>query len=249
LLNKLRIMASDPADHPNFTRHTTHFWQQLCSVADFGPNTEFSLTPPYRFGYPARLPDGRYLVLPIRQLAGAEGRAVASLIANQASFEVVRVLADSMVQLARQTPCDAIVGLPTLGLAFAPLVAEGLGHERYVPMGYSQKFWYQDELSIAVQSLTTPTQPKRLFLDPNQLELVAGRRVLIVDDAVSTGGTLSSAITLLERAGAQVVGALVAMRQGHAWRQRLGPAWAERVAGVFDSPRLVRCEGGWCPEA
>jgi adenine/guanine phosphoribosyltransferase-like PRPP-binding protein len=244
-------MGSDHNDHPHFVRPTTHFWQALCSAGELAPNNpnaEFALTAPYRFGYPARLPDGRYLVLPIRQVAGAEGRAVASLIANQASFHVVRALAEVMIHLAQQMPCDAIVGLPTLGLAFAPLVAEGLGHGRYVPMGYSRKFWYQDELSTAVQSLTTPNQPKRLFLDPNQLELVAGRRVLIVDDAVSTGGTLSSAITLLEQAGAQVVGAVVAMRQGHTWRQRLGPVWAERVAGVFESPRLVRCEGGWCPE-
>jgi adenine/guanine phosphoribosyltransferase-like PRPP-binding protein len=242
-------MASDPLHPQTFTRATTHFWQQLHAVSDFGPNTDFSLTPPYRYGFPAALPSGRYLVLPIRQVAGAEGRAVASLIANQASFEVVRALADSMIDLARQTPCDAIVGLPTLGLTFAPLVAEGLGQRRYVPMGYSQKFWYQEDLSIPVQSLTTPTQAKRLYLDPNQLELVAGRRVLIVDDAVSTGGTLSSAITLLERAGAQVLGAVAAMRQGHAWRQRLGAVWSDRVAGVLDSPRLIRCEGGWCPEA
>ncbi len=244
-------MASDPSDQADFVRPTTHFWQTLCLASDLGPanpNAEFSLTAPYRFGYPARLPDGRYLVLPIRKVAGVEGRAVASLIANQASFAVVRALADAMVHLAQQNACDTVVGLPTLGLAFAPQVAVGLGRPRYVPMGYSRKFWYTDALSVPVQSLTTPDQAKRLFLDPNQLELVAGRRVLIVDDAVSTGGTLTSAITLLERAGAHVAGAVVAMRQGHAWRQRLGPLWAERVAGVFESPRLVRCAGGWTPE-
>ena len=154
-----------------------------------------------------------------------------------------------MTTLARQTACDVVVGLPTLGLVFAPWVAQGLGHDRYVPLGYSRKFWYADEFSIGVQSLTTPNQLKRLYLDPNLLELVAGRRVLIVDDAVSTGGTLSAAIELLERAGARVEGAVVAMRQGQAWRERLGALWSGKVAGVLDSPRLRQCEGGWCIDA
>ncbi len=229
-------------------RATTNFWQHLYSDAELSAQTEFSLSAPHRFGYPVRLPDGRYLVLPIREVAGAEGRAVASLISNQASFEVVRALATAMTQLAQSMRCDVVVGLPTLGLVFAPLVAERLGFDRYVPMGYSRKFWYDEKLSVAVQSLTTPNQAKRLFLDPNQLELVHGRRVLIVDDAVSTGGTLSAAIALLEQAGAQVVGAVLAMRQGNAWQQRLGSAWTNRIVGVFDSPRLRRSEGGWCPE-
>lgn len=239
--------AITPSDFHQ-VRATTHFWQSLLPSADDGAKIDFSFEAPDRFGYPARLPDGSYLVLPIRKLAGSGGRAVASLIANQASFEVVRVLANSMSELARQMPCEVVIGLPTLGLVFAPLVAESLGHTRYVPLGYSRKFWYRDELSVGVQSLTTPDQIKRLFLDPNQLDLVVGRRVLIVDDAVSTGGTLSAAIELLERSGALVAGAVVAMRQGHAWRARLGGSWADKVVGVFDSPRLRVCEGGWAVE-
>ena len=108
-------------------RATTNFWQHLYSDAELSAQTEFSLSAPHRFGYPVRLPDGRYLVLPIREVAGAEGRAVASLISNQASFEVVRALATAMTQLAQSMRCDVVVGLPTLGLVFAPLVAERLG--------------------------------------------------------------------------------------------------------------------------
>ncbi len=241
-------MNPSPMEPGSAVRATTHFWQQLLTPEALAAQSEFSRMAPHRYGYPVQLPDGRYLVLPIRKVAGAEGLAVASLISNQASFEVVRVLATAMVQLARQLPCDVVVGLPTLGLVYAPLVAEGLGFSRYVPMGYSRKYWYDDALSVAVQSLTTPTQPKRLFLDPNQLERVQGQRVLVVDDAVSTGGTLSAAMALLEQAGAHVVGAVVAMRQGEVWQQRLGPARANQVLGVFDSPRLQACEGGWRPQ-
>jgi len=237
-----------PADSDNFTRPTTAYWQAMLPADLRGCEDGVRLAPPFRFGYPARLPDGRHLVLPVRKVAGANGHAVASLIANQASFEVVRVLAGFMADLARPLGCEVIVGLPTLGMVFAPLVAEALGHPRYVPLGYSRKFWYDEGLSASVRSLTTPDQAKRVYLDPNQLPLVMGRRVAVVDDAVSTGGTLAAVIDLLERLNVQVAGVVVAMRQGQAWRQHLGPARAALVAGVFDSPRLILRDDGWWPE-
>lgn len=232
----------------DFTRATTGFWQELLPERPMALAGALALEAPYRFGYPAPLPDGRWLVLPIRKVAGTPDRAVASLIANQASFEVVRTLAAHMADLARPIRCDVVAGLPTLGMVFAPLVAEHLGHARYVPLGYSRKFWYDEALSASVQSLTTPTQGKRVYLDPNQQPLIAGRRVVIVDDAVSTGGTLAAVIDLLERQGAEVTGVVVAMRQGNAWRERLGSVRSALVKGVFDSPRLLLREDGWWPE-
>jgi hypothetical protein len=133
------------------TRPTTSYWQRLL---DSGPGAK-APQPPYRFDYPVRLPDGRVLLLPLRELPEG-GRAVATLIANQASFGVVSALAEHMAALGRSAGIDIIVGLPTLGLAFAPLVAERLGHERFAPLGYSRKFWYQDALSEPVFSITSP---------------------------------------------------------------------------------------------
>jgi adenine/guanine phosphoribosyltransferase-like PRPP-binding protein len=232
----------------NFIHPTTDFWQTLHTAESLAANTSFPLTPPYRYGVPLRLPDGRYLVLPVRKVAGQEGRAVASLIANQASFEVVRELAVMMAALARPFAANVFVGLPTLGLAFAPLVAEHLGHSRFVPLGYSRKFWYDDALSMPVQSLTTPGAGKRIYLDPNQLALIQRRHVVIIDDAVSTGGTLAAVIALFDSIGVNVTGVVVAMRQGTAWRERLGVERAAQVAGVVDSPRLRWAADGWWPE-
>jgi adenine/guanine phosphoribosyltransferase-like PRPP-binding protein len=209
---------------------------------------KFSLSPPFKFGYPARLPDGRYLVLPIRRLRDQPDSAVASLIANQASFAVINSLVSMMSDMAKRMPHDVIVGLPTLGTVFAPLIAASLGQQRYVPLGYSRKFWYADELSTTVQSLTTPNQHKRIYLDPNQLALILGRRVLIIDDAISTGGTIAAVIELLIQLGAMVTGVLVAMRQGELWKTRLGQTRADQVTGVFDSPRLTWKADGWWPE-
>src|SRR5579862_6753404 len=102
-----------------YTEPTTGYWQELTATIP----VRFGASPPYRFGYPVRLPCGRFLVLPLRQLPDGD-RAVASLIANQASNAVVAALADHMAERARELAAEIVVGLPTLGLAFASLVAE-----------------------------------------------------------------------------------------------------------------------------
>ncbi len=229
-----------------FTRPTTDFWQELVP-----PGRQTELTPPYRYAYPARLPDGRLLELPIRRLPDTPTRAVASLIANHASSEVVASLATFMADLARPIGPDVIVGLPTLGFTFAPAVAERLGHRNYVPLGYSRKFWYDDALAEPTRSLTTLGGGKKLYIDPNLVPRIRGRRTVLVDDAVSTGQTMVAAIRLLTRLEADIAGIVVAMRQGTAWRNALGAIradWPDRVLGVFDSPRLHRVPGGWAPE-
>lgn len=235
---------NSPAE-PGAVLPTTGFWQRIDTAEDWHGRMQ----PPWRQGVPVALPDGRVLELPVRLLPGQTDRAVASLIANQASFEVAAQLASAMARLAAPLGADVVIGLPTLGLVFAPPVAQQLGHARWVPMGYSRKFWYDEALSTTVASITTPGAGKRIYLDPNQLPLVTGRKAVVVDDAVSSGQTAARVWDLLESLGVEVIGMVVAMRQGDAWRQALGPARAARVFGAFDSPRLERHADGWWPLA
>jgi len=153
------------------------------------------------------------------------------------------VLTAEMVRLARPFAPDVVVGLPTLGLAFAPGVARGLGHGNFVPLGYSRKFWYTDALSTAIRSITSPGGAKRLYLDPLILPRLAGRRVLVVDDVASTGSSLAAAAQLLGQCGIAVIAAVVAMRQGaHEPAQDPFP-----IAAVFPTPRFTRRADGWWP--
>lgn len=233
---------SAPTTH--FTEPTTSYWQHLVEARAVA-----QADPPWRFGFPARLPDGRVLMLPIRQLAQEPKHAVASLLLNQAALDVVETLGGMLAARLRELHADAVVGLPTLGLALASVVARDLDHTRYVPMGYSRKFWYDEALSTPVSSITSPAAGKRIYLDPHLLPLVAGRRVILVDDAVSTGTTLQAAWDLVESFGAEVVAAGVAMRQGRRWADRLGPARTDRLFGVFDSPLLQAVAQGWEPRS
>ena len=226
---------------------TTGYWQRMVAAEELAQPT----APPYQRSYPARLRDGRYLLLPLRGMPGDPARCMASLVANQAALEVVQALAQTLVEQAREFAVDAVVGLPTLGLCFAPHVARGLGHARFIPLGFSRKYWYCDALSEPVRSITSPDQEKRLYLDPHQTHLLAGRRVLVVDDTVSSGATMLSGLRLLARSGAQVAAIAVAMRQGTRWRERLrdGAGRPIPVLGALDAPMLVRAPGGWVPEA
>ena len=225
---------------------TTGYWQRILAADELAQPT----VPPYQRNYPARLRDGRYLLLPLRALPNDATRCMASLVANQAALEVVQALAQSMVEQARNYAVDAVVGLPTLGLSFAPAVTHGLGHARFIPLGFSRKYWYRDALSEPVRSITSPSQDKRLYLDPHQISLLEGRRVLVVDDTVSTGATMLSGVRLLGRCGAQVVAIAVAMRQGTRWRERLRHVDGRPipVLGALDAPLMVRAPDGWVPE-
>jgi adenine/guanine phosphoribosyltransferase-like PRPP-binding protein len=224
-----------------YTEPTTGYWQDLTPEVP----TRFSATPPYRFGYPVSLPCGRTLVLPLRRLPDGD-RAVASLIANQASHIVVAALADHMATQSRVLDAEIIVGLPTLGLVFASLVAERLGQSRFVPLGYSRKFWYDDALSEPVTSITSPEAGKELRLDPNLLPLIEGRRVALVDDAISTGATAVAAVCLLRKVGAEMAGMIVAMKQTNRWEAPVAPL---AVRAVYGCPLFQRGDAGWIPLA
>jgi adenine/guanine phosphoribosyltransferase-like PRPP-binding protein len=220
------------------------FWQEI------HPPETFAVDPAegHRGFYPAAFEDGRQLRLPIRELADGE-HALASLIINQAGFAVEDALCGALADKVRSFDPEVVIGLPTLGLTLASGTAKKLGHSRYVPLGTSRKFWYREELSVPMTSITSPEQVKRLYLDPRMLPLIENRRVLLVDDVISSGRSIVAALKLLESCGVRPVAIGAAMLQTDAWREPLAALdgrWSDRVVGVLRTPRLRRtAAGGW----
>lgn len=195
--------------------------------------------------YVATLPDGSQLFLPIRPRA--DGTGLASLIINQASFAVLEGLAGHLAERMEANAVDLIVGLPTLGLTLAAEVARRLGHRRYLPLGTSPKFWYRNELSVPIASVTTSAE-RRLYVDPRLLPLLTGRRVALIDDVISSGRSITAGIELLALCGTTPVAIGAAMLQGSSWQSAESPAlplWQERTIGVFTTPLLHRTGTGW----
>lgn len=222
--------------------HPHEFWQQIY------PAGHFPAEPPYRELYPASLPDGRQLALPIRTLPDGTG-GLASLIVNQASFTVLDAVVGALAPQLEAYRVDVMVGLPTLGLTLAAVLAQRLGHARYVPLGTSRKFWYVDELSVPMSSITTP-DARRLYLDPRLLPLIEGRRVALIDDVISTGTSITAGLDLLAVAGVTPVAIGCAMLQSERWRQRECAAlsnWQHRTVRAIETPLLGATADGWIP--
>lgn len=228
----------------HFTEPTTEYWQRFTHEGELPEGVRLG-DGPWRYGYPVKFPEGRFLVLPLRQLAADPSLAVASLISNQASLDVVDALGAMLARFLAPYSPEVVVGMPTLGLAFAPVVAKELGLERMVPLGYSRKFWYEEAMSATVRSITAPDDAKRVYLDPNLAPLLRGKRVVLVDDVVSSGTTLDAPWRLVESLGAEVLACGVVMRQGNRWVETLGLERAPKVVGVFDTPLFTAVPDGW----
>ncbi len=196
-------------------------------------------------GYAAALPDGRRIILPLRILPGNSERAVASLIVNQASFAVLDALADALAETLGPERPDVVVSVPTLGLPLAEGVARRLGHARKVALSTSRKFWYDEALSEPLKSITTPDQAKRIYLDPRMLPLLAGKRIVVIDDVISSGSSMRSVLRLLETAGAEPVAIGVAMLQGEVWQNNLAEDVHCPIHGVLRTPILARSGTTW----
>jgi adenine/guanine phosphoribosyltransferase-like PRPP-binding protein len=213
------------------------------------PSQSGFASPPFQESYPVRLFDGSLLELPIQPLPGGE-RAIALLMSNQTQFSVEDRLITLLAQLARPFAPEVIVGIPTLGLDYARLVARALGFTQYAALGNTRKFWYNDKLSVPVHSVTSPGANKRLYIDPAIVDRVAGKRTLIVDDVINTGGSAAAAIELLAAAGATVVGLGVVLIEGDAWKPLLtsfSPSWPDKVKGLGTIPIFRKGPGGWFP--
>ena len=87
-------------------------------------------------------------------------------------------------------------------------------------------------------------------LDPNLRSLIEGRRVVLIDDAISSGVTAVAAMRLLHKIGADVAGMVVAMKQTNRWETAvatLSPPLVVRA--VYGCPLFQRSDAGWLPIA
>jgi adenine/guanine phosphoribosyltransferase-like PRPP-binding protein len=120
-----------------------------------------------------------------------------------------------------------------------------------VPLSYSRKFWFEDELSVPVNSITTPVQPKIVYIDPRMLGRLDGKRVLLVEDVISTGGTVAAELALMKKIGAEVVGVITAIRETRVWSGKLGaidPAYPAMVHSPIRCPLFRKSGDGWVPD-
>ncbi len=119
-------------------------------------------------------------------------------------------------ELAKQlADCDVIITAESKGLQLAHVVARELGHHYYAVCRKSKKLYMQDGIQIDVKSITTG-DVQTLYLSKHDADLLKGKRVGIVDDVVSTGGSLKGLEDIVALAGGSVVKKAFVLAEGDA---------------------------------
>ncbi len=130
-------------------------------------------------------------------------------------FSDVEVTVKSAEQLLAKSPeFDVIITAESKGIPLAYEMARQSG-KTYVVARKSVKLYMQDVVSVKVKSITTANE-QTLHLDGEKAELLKGKRVLIVDDVISTGESLKALEALVEQAGGEIVGEAAVLAEGDA---------------------------------
>ncbi|MEF2278091.1 phosphoribosyltransferase family protein [Deinococcus sp. YIM 134068] len=116
--------------------------------------------------------------------------------------------------LAARLPADVevLVTPEVKALSLAHVLSRESGRP-YVVIRKTQKPYMVDPIAREVVSITTG-KPQLLVLDGFDVEKIRGRRVAIVDDVVSSGGTLNSLRQIIEEVGGEVAAVVAVFTEG-----------------------------------
>lgn len=109
---------------------------------------------------------------------------------------------------------DVIVTAEAKGIPLAYEMSRQSG-KMYIPARKGEKLYMREPIVVEDQSITTSAKQK-LVIDRKDLEAMNGKRVLIVDDVISTGGSLLALEALVARSTGTVVGRAAALAEGDA---------------------------------
>lgn len=126
--------------------------------------------------------------------------------------ELVQAAATALAQKLQSLAYDLFVTAEakSIPLAYALSVETG---KPYIVLRKSYKSYMGAAIIAETLSITTG-EPQTLILDEKDQELVRGKRVVLVDDVVSTGSTLEGMRTIMHKAGAEVVGEAAILTEG-----------------------------------
>lgn len=121
--------------------------------------------------------------------------------------------AEALLALAPEH--DVMITAESKGIPLIHEMARQSGGARYVLARKAPKLYMQDVIKYDVDSITT-TKHQTLYLDGNDAAYMKGKRVLIVDDVISTGNSLRALEEIVRQAGGQIVGKMAVLAEGDA---------------------------------
>ena len=110
---------------------------------------------------------------------------------------------------------DYIITAESKGIPLAQEMARLNNDPKWRLARKGVKLYMQDVLCVEVKSITT-TAVQKLYLDGNDAAMMRGKRVLIVDDVISTGESRHALEELVNAAGGEIVGKMTILAEGEA---------------------------------
>ena len=130
-------------------------------------------------------------------------------------FGDVEVTEKAAAELLKRCPeHDVVVSAEAKGIPLCYEMARQ-GCREYVIARKSVKVYMRNCVDIAVNSITT-AEVQRLYLGDTDANFLKGKRVLIVDDVISTGESLAALEALMDKIGVDVVGKACVLAEGDA---------------------------------
>ena len=119
-------------------------------------------------------------------------------------------------ELLKKAPqYDYIITAEAKGIPLAHEMARQAGDAKYILARKGPKLYMRDIFSVTVNSITTAKEQK-LYLDGADAALMKGKKILVVDDVISTGESLKALEALVEKAGGEICGRMAILAEGDA---------------------------------
>ena len=131
-------------------------------------------------------------------------------------FGDVEITVNSARELLKKAPeCDVMITAESKGIPLLYEMARQAGHNYYIVARKGPKLYMKDVITTEVDSITT-AHKQTLCIGAEEAEAMKGKRVLIVDDVISTGGSLASLENLVLQSGGTIVGKMAVLAEGDA---------------------------------
>jgi adenine phosphoribosyltransferase len=136
-------------------------------------------------------------------------------------------------ELLRRAPeHDYMISAEAKGIPLVHEMARLEGNKKYFLARKAPKLYMTGVFEASVRSITTAKEQK-LYLDTADAEIMRGKRILIVDDVISTGESLKAIENLVEKAGGIICGKMTVLAEGDA-QDRDDLIYLEKLP-LFDS--------------
>ena len=97
-------------------------------------------------------------------------------------------------------------------------MARQSGAEKYFVARKGAKAYMTDVFEVSVRSITT-MHVQKLVLDKADADMIKGKRILILDDVISTGESLRATEELVNQAGGIIAGKMAVLAEGDAYNR------------------------------